>query len=128
VVFALAQLLFAREPRVHAATRSSLRPLHSDEGEVDEQLGRNKPREREGVDIAMASSWLNARTDNPRVGLLQGLSTTERAAHEIFVSPFAVSIIHPSFSPAGQNCAPSTGGCCADRLAEVVRGSAGLPF
>ena len=29
VVFALAQISFAREPRVHAATRPSLRPLYS---------------------------------------------------------------------------------------------------
>src|ERR1700756_5448138 len=33
VVHALAQIVFAREPRVHAATRPSLRPLHFEEGE-----------------------------------------------------------------------------------------------
>jgi hypothetical protein len=34
VVFALAQIPFAREPRVHAVTRPSLRPLSDDEGHV----------------------------------------------------------------------------------------------
>src|ERR1700741_4539747 len=33
VVHALAQIVFAREPRVHAATRPSLRPLPFEEGE-----------------------------------------------------------------------------------------------
>src|SRR5579871_3718184 len=52
VVFALFAQLFARGPRVHAATRPSLRPQLSRRATTDAKLGRNAPREREAVSAA----------------------------------------------------------------------------
>jgi len=69
VVFALAQIVFAREPRVHAATRPSLRP-HLCRGQAVKQSSGARRRESARACrylLRMALSVLIRVCCNPRM-------------------------------------------------------------